>query len=103
VNLVQQAWELPGVNDIRLLSYLYRTLAEATRKSQGNNLNISGVGDGNLKVWQRAAKTLGRKEDRQELWSALGQVALAEECWEDFRLVSKNSDLSLTMRLGRNS
>lgn len=101
VNLVQQAWEQPGVNDIRLLSYLYQILAEATRRDQGHNLNISGVGDGNLKVWQRAAKALGRKEDRQELWSALGQVALAEECWEDFRLVSKKSDLGLTMRIAR--
>ncbi|KAG9196320.1 hypothetical protein G6011_01441 [Alternaria panax] len=86
VNLVQQAWEQPGVNDIRLLSYLYQTLAEATRRDQGHKLSISGVGDGNLKVWQRAAKALGRKEDRQELWSALGKVALGEECWEDFRL-----------------
>ncbi|KAI4618609.1 hypothetical protein J4E80_005211 [Alternaria sp. BMP 0032] len=85
-NLVQQAWEQPGVNDIRLLSYLYKILADATRKDQDNNLNISGVGDGNLKVWQRAAKALGRKEDRQDLWSALANVALAEECWEDFRL-----------------
>jgi len=88
-NLVQQAWEQPGVNDIRLLSYLYKILADATRKDQDNNLNISGVGDGNLKVWQRAAKALGRKEDRQDLWSALANVALAEECWEDFRLVRK--------------
>ncbi|CAN9370096.1 unnamed protein product [Alternaria alternata] len=86
VNLVQQAWEQPGVDDVRLLSYLYQILAEAMRRDQGNNLNISGVGDGNLKIWQRAAKALGRKEDRQELWSALGKVALAEECWEDFRL-----------------
>ncbi|KAI4708553.1 hypothetical protein J4E89_006609 [Alternaria sp. Ai002NY15] len=85
-NLVQQAWEQPGVNDIRLLSYLYKILADATRRDQNNNLNISGVGDGNLKVWQRAAKALGRKEDRQDLWSALANVALAEECWEDFRL-----------------
>ena len=52
------------------------------------------MGDGNLKVWQRAAKALGRKEDRQELWSALGKVALAEECWEDFRLVRKKSKLA---------
>ncbi|KAL1793372.1 hypothetical protein ACET3X_008354 [Alternaria dauci] len=86
VNLVQQAWEQPGVNDTRLLSYLYRIIAEATRRDQGLNLNISGVGDGNLKVWQRAAKALGRKEDRQELWSAFGKAALTEECWEDFRL-----------------
>ncbi|KAI4918402.1 hypothetical protein J4E90_002786 [Alternaria incomplexa] len=85
-SLVQQAWEQPGVNDIRLLSYLYKILADATRRDQNNNLNISGVGDGNLKVWQRAAKALGRKEDRQDLWSALANVALAEECWEDFRL-----------------
>jgi N-terminal acetyltransferase B complex non-catalytic subunit len=88
-SLVQQAWEQPGVNDIRLLSYLYQILAAATRKDQDNNLNISGVGDENLKVWQRAAKALGRKEERQDLWSALGKVALAEECWEDFRLVRK--------------
>jgi N-terminal acetyltransferase B complex non-catalytic subunit len=100
-NLVQQAWEQPGVNDIRLLSYLYQVLAEATRRDQDNNLNISGVGDGNLKVWQRAAKALGRKEDRQDLWSALGKVALAEECWEDFRLVRKTPDPGLNPLVSR--
>ncbi|EDU45355.1 N-acetyltransferase B complex non catalytic protein [Pyrenophora tritici-repentis] len=85
IRQVQQAWEQPGSNDVRLLSYLYEVLAEATRKSH-RVLEISSVGDANSKKWQSAAKTLTRKQDREDFWSALGKVASRERCWEDFRL-----------------
>ncbi|KAE8847095.1 hypothetical protein PTNB73_03242 [Pyrenophora teres f. teres] len=85
IRQVQQAWEQPGSNDVRLLSYLYEVLAEATRQSR-RLLEISSVGDENSKKWQSAAKALTRKQDREDLWSALGKVASRERCWEDFRL-----------------
>ncbi|RMZ73963.1 cytoskeleton organization [Pyrenophora seminiperda CCB06] len=82
---VQQAWQQPGSNDIRLLSYLYGVVVEATRKHRRLR-SISGAGDENFKVWQSTAKALAHKQDREDLWSALGKVALREECWDDFRL-----------------
>ncbi|KAF1836577.1 hypothetical protein BDW02DRAFT_566843 [Decorospora gaudefroyi] len=85
VTQVREAWQQPGSTDTRLLSYLYKTLAEATRRKRDDAVNIGSVGDENFKVWQNAAKALSRKEDRLELWSALGRVALREDCWEDFR------------------
>jgi len=88
IDQVQQAWQQPGSNDVRLLSYLYETLAEATRRSRNLNV-ISSMGDENSKVWQSAAKTLVRKQDREDLWSGLAKVTLREECWEDFRLVQR--------------
>ena len=86
---LQQAWKQPGLTDTRLLSYIYRLLAEATRRQQDNGLLFSSVGNENEKVWQDSAKALGRKEDKKELWSELGRVALREECWEDFRKVCR--------------
>jgi N-terminal acetyltransferase B complex non-catalytic subunit len=86
---LQQAWKQPGITDIRLLSYIYRLLAEATRRQQDNGQPFSSVGTENEKVWQDAAKALGHKEERKELWSELGRVSLREECWEDFRKVCR--------------
>jgi N-terminal acetyltransferase B complex non-catalytic subunit len=86
---LQQAWKQPGLTDIRLLSYMYRLLAEATRRQQDNGLLFSSVGNENEKVWQDSAKALGHKEEKKELWSELGRVALREECWEDFRKVCR--------------
>jgi uncharacterized protein HemY len=68
---------------------MYRLLAEATRRQQDNGLLFSSVGNENEKVWQDAAKALSSKDDRKELWSELGRVSLREECWEDFRKVSR--------------
>jgi N-terminal acetyltransferase B complex non-catalytic subunit len=87
VSQLQQAWKQPGLIDSRLLSYIYRLLAEATRRQQDNGLSFSSVGNENKKVWQDAAKALTRKDERKELWSELGRVSLGEECWEDFREV----------------
>jgi hypothetical protein len=89
VTLLQQAWKQPGLTDTQLLSYMYRLLAEATRKQQDNGQHFSSVGNENEKVWQDAAKALGRKDERKELWSELGRVSLREECWEDFRKVRR--------------
>jgi N-terminal acetyltransferase B complex non-catalytic subunit len=87
VSQLQQAWKQPGLTDTRLLSYMYKLLAEATRRQQDNGLLFSSVGNENEKVWQDTAKALGRKEDKKELWSELGRASLREECWEDFRKV----------------
>lgn len=85
---LQQAWQQPGVYDIRLLAYMYKLLAEATRRHT-TTVCISGLGNENSKVWLSAAKSMGRRE-RQELWSALGRAAFGEECWEDFRFVCQH-------------
>ena len=90
---LQQTCQLPGLTDTRLLSYLYEICAETSRRPSGA-FNISSIGTEFLKPWQNAAKALGRKHDRLELWDALFNAAMREDCWEDVRFVRRPNPIS---------
>ncbi|CAO2648943.1 Nn.00g098920.m01.CDS01 [Neocucurbitaria sp. VM-36] len=97
---LQQTCQLPGLTDTRLLSYLYKLCAETSRRPSGA-FNISSIGTEFLKPWQNAAKALGRKHDRLELWDALFNAAMREDCWEDvrFAVVNYNKEGSPSKKL----
>lgn len=74
------------VVDSRLLSYMYKTSLEATRRDTQTVVNFS-AGSEILVCWQCAAKTLQRRDDRIALWDALFKTALQEDIWDDVRFV----------------
>lgn len=80
----------PGLSDPRLLSYLYKLCAEATRRTQSFGHSAITIGNEWLKPWQSAAKALNRKGDRLDLWNTLFLAAMREDLWEDVRFVCVN-------------
>lgn len=77
----------PPITDTRLLVYVYKIIAEATRHHDPKTLGLASVGAPVQKAWENAAKTLKTRKARLDLWSCLFTCAMKEDCWEDVRWV----------------
>lgn len=75
--------------DTQLLSYMYRLNTEAARRFT-RFIDPFNSSTAVLSCWQRAAKTLKRKEDRMSLWNDFFKTALQEGLWDDVRMVSRS-------------
>lgn len=79
---------VPPITDLPLLSYMYKDILEATRRSASPDFQLlPSAGSDVIDSWQSAAKALTSRKARLELWSELFVCAMREDCWEDVRSV----------------
>jgi N-terminal acetyltransferase B complex non-catalytic subunit len=89
-NLTRLCKQQPPIADLHLLAFIYRLIADATRKSFATGtdpLTLSSAGEPSRQAWDSAAKAVTNRTNKLELWSSLFTCAMRHECWEDVRYV----------------
>jgi hypothetical protein len=75
------------INDIDLLSYLYKNQVQRLLYYGETTEAPASAGTSVVNLWENAAKTMSTQKAKLELWSALLSIAAREGCWEDVRVV----------------